>query len=193
MINSVWFFLICFGILISMINGEISQLSEIIFESSFKSVEIAFRLIGPMALWSGLMKIARESNLTELIAVKIKPFFRLLFPDIKNNNSAMGMILLNLSANIFGLGNAATPLGIKAMEELQKVNPVKSTATPAMCTLLALNTSSLTLIPATIISLRAANGSHNPALITITTIFATGISTITAILLDRTFRVFSRE
>ncbi|MFW5998572.1 MAG: nucleoside recognition domain-containing protein [Bacillota bacterium] len=193
MINFIWFFLICSGILVSMVNGEINQLTEVIFNSSFRSVEIAFKLIGPMALWSGLMKIASESNLTELIADKIKPIFKLLFPEIKENTSAMGTILLNLSANIFGLGNAATPLGIKAMEELQKLNSDKKTASPAMCTLLALNTSSLTIIPATIISLRAASGSNNPTLIIITTIFSTGISTITALLLDRTFRGFYRE
>mgnify|MGYP006299000277 CR=1 FL=1 len=192
MINIIWFFLIISGIIISMVNGEIDQITEMIFKSTSDSVNIAIKLLGPMALWSGLMKIAKKAELTELLARIIKPIFKKVFPDIKDNDSVMGAILLNISANILGLGNSATPLGIKAMEELQDLNLNKEIASRAMCTLLALNTSSLTIIPATIISLRAANNSINPAIIMVTTIFSTTISTITALLLDKTFSSFSR-
>jgi len=190
--NRIWFLLIFMGIIVSVINGQIEELANSIFQATTNTMEIAIKLAGPMALWTGLLKIAREAELTKLLAKIIKPVFKLVFPDI-DDEEALGAILLNLSANIMGLGNSATPLGIKAMKELQRLNKDNKKASKAMCTLLALNTSSLTIIPATVISLRVASGSVNPALITITTIFATSISTLIAIFMDKTFRIFSGE
>ncbi len=191
MINIIWLILIVIGTLTAMITGNMDKLSEAIFNGIEDTVNISIKLIGPIALWSGIMKIARDAKLTELLSKLIKPIFSKLFPEIPDNHPASGSILLNLSANILGLGNSATPLGIMAMKDLQELNNNGLTASPAMCTLLALNTSSLTLIPATIISLRAAHNSQAPSIIILTTIFATTVSTVTALLLDRTFRIFS--
>jgi spore maturation protein A len=191
MINYVWYFLIGSGIVTAMLTGGMNKVTEAIFQSAIMSIDLAIKLLGPMILWSGLMKIAEESNLTNLIARLIKPVFHRIFPQIPPGDPAAGTILMNLSANLLGIGNSATPLGIKAMQDLQRLNPDQNKASPAMCTLLAINTSSLTLIPATMISLRAATGSVAPGIIIISTIFATTISTITAIVLDKTARMFS--
>ncbi len=176
--------------MVAVFNGGMDKVADAIFKSLTESVDISIKLLGPIALWLGIMNIARESGLTKVMARIIKPLFKFVFPDVPPEHPAAGSILLNISANILGLGNSATPLGISAMKDLQQLNPDKSTASPAMCTLLALNTSSLTLIPATIISLRAAHSSINPAIIMVSTIFATSVSTLTALLLDKTFRIF---
>lgn len=191
MINTIWLILIISGTVAAMFTGNMDKLSDAIFNGLEDTVILTIKLIGPLALWSGILKIARDAKLMELLSRIIKPLFLRLFPEIPENHSACGSILLNISANILGLGNSATPLGIMAMKDLQDLNTRKTTASPAMCTLLALNTSSLTLIPTTIISLRAAHNSQNPSIIIITTIFATTISTITALLFDRTFRYFT--
>ena len=142
------------------------------------AVEIAIGLIGIMALWLGIMKIAEESGLIKIIAKIIKPITIRLFPDVPVDHPAMGSIVLNMAANMLGLGNAATPLGLKAMKELQELNEQKDTATDAMCTFLAINTSSVQIIlPATVVGLMGASSSE----IFITTIFATSMSTIAAI------------
>ncbi len=192
MINILWFLLIIIGFIVAAINGNMDQISPAIFQAVTDSVDLMIKLLGPMALWLGLMNIAKESNLTELIAKLLRPLIKLIFPDIPRNHPAVAAIILNLTANILGLGNSATPLGIKAMNELQKLNNDSDKASNAMCTLLALNTSSITIIPAMIISLRAANGSNYPAIIITSTIFATTISTITALILDKFFRIFYR-
>ncbi len=193
MINTIWLILILSGTITAILTGNMETLSDAIFNGLEDTVEISLKLIGPLVLWSGLMKIARDADLTKLISRLFKPIFSFLFPEIPGNHPAAGSIILNLSANLLGLGNSATPLGILAMKDLQKLNSNKKTASPAMCTLLALNTSSLTIIPTTIISLRAAHNSQNPSIILITTIFATTISTFTALLFDRVFRVFYRN
>ena len=140
-----------------------------------------------MAFWLGIMNIA-EKSLTELIGKLLRPMKYI--PDVPVDDPASGAIVMNL-INILGLGNSATPLGIKAMQELQRLNNYSCKASFAMCTLLAINTAGLTLIPATLISLRAASGSEEPAVILITTIFATLVSTISALLFDKFFRIFS--
>lgn len=193
MVNLLWLALIIVGITTAMINGKMDEVSQSIFAGAVDTVEILIKLIGPMALWLGLMNIARESGLTDLLAKIIKPLLNFIFPEIPDNHPASGSILLNLTANMLGLGNSATPLGIKAMQDLQDLNNKKNSASISMCTLLALNTSSVTLVPATIISLRAAAGSSKPALILITTFFATSASTVTALILDKIFRYFTGE
>jgi spore maturation protein A len=192
MINLLWLILIASGIVVGALTGRMDQVSEAIFQGATDSIQILLKLIGPMALWLGLMNIARESGLTEQIGRIIKPLLRFLFPDLPDGHPATGAIIMNLSANMLGLGNSATPLGIKAMQELQSLNSNNQRASFAMCTLLALNTSSITLIPATIISLRVATGSSKPTVILISTIAATSFSTLTAVILDRVFRIFSR-
>ncbi|HDH57267.1 MAG TPA: nucleoside recognition protein, partial [Bacteroidetes bacterium] len=137
--------------------------------------------IGIMAFWLGLMRLAEEAGLVRFLARVLKPILRPLFPDIPSGDPALGAIVANLAANILGLGNSATALGLKAMIELQRLNPRKKTASNAMCTFLAINTSSVTLIPATVIAIRASAGSANPAEVIGVIILATSVSTIVAV------------
>lgn len=191
MINIIWFICIVFGFIVAACSGNMDQISPAIFEAINDSIKLSISLIGPMAFWMGIMNIAEKSKMTELIGRLVRPVLKYIFPDIPEDDPASGAIVMNITANMLGLGNSATPLGIKAMKELQRLNNYSSKASYAMCTLLAINTSGLTLIPASIISLRAASGSEYPAIILFTTIFATLFSTITALLFDKFFRVLS--
>jgi spore maturation protein A len=188
MINHIWFALIIIGVITGMLTGNMGQISEAILQSAEEGTMILIKLIGPMSLWLGIMKLAEESNFIDLLSRIIKPVTRRLFPEIPTDHPALGAIMLNISANILGLGNSATPLGINAMQKLQKLNLKKKTATNAMCTFLVINTSSVTLVPATIISLRAAAGSNAPMEIVGTTLFATTCSTIAGLIADRILR-----
>jgi len=182
------------------LNKQISEnsfIAEIIFETvSFTkmkdittavisyagtAVTIALGLIGIMALWLGVMKVADEAGLIKIIARSLKPFTKRLFPEIPSDHPAMSSMIMNISANMLGLGNAATPFGLKAMEEMEKINPNKGTASNSMVTFLAINTAGLTLIPATAIAVRAASGSSNPAIIIGTTIFGALCATIAGV------------
>ncbi len=154
------------------------------------SVEIVLGLIGIMALWLGIMKIAEESGVINYIATATKPLMKFLFPEIPSNHPAVGAIIMNLSATFLGLGNAATPFGIKAMEELNKLNEKKDTATNAMCMFLVLNTASFALMPATAIALRAASGSAEPAIIIGTTMFGSFCATIAGVFFVKLFEKF---
>ena len=179
MLNYIWFGLIFISVVVGTITGRINQVTEAAINMSKTSVEIAFGLIGIMALWLGIMKIAEDSGLIQLIAKALKPIMIKLFPEIPSDHPAIGSIVLNMAANILGLGNAATPIGLKAMKELQELNKQKDTATDAMCTFLAINTSSVQIIlPASVVALMGATANQ----IFITTIFATGMSTIAAII-----------
>ena len=181
MLNYIWLFLMVVALIVGAINGRIEDVTKAAFDYANISVRIAIDLIGIMALWLGIMNIAQEAGLVKLLARAIKPVSRRLFPEIPPEHPAMGSMILNIAANWLGLSNAATPLGLKAMDELQKLNEVKDTATNAMATFLALNTASLTLIPATIIGVRLSLGSKSPAEIIGTTIFASGCAMIVAI------------
>tara|TARA_B100001142_G_scaffold62426_2_gene61622 strand:- start:138 stop:731 length:594 start_codon:yes stop_codon:yes gene_type:complete len=179
MLNYIWFGLIFISVVVGTITGRIDQVTEAAINMSKTSVEIAFGLIGIMALWLGIMKIAEDSGLIQLIAKALKPIMIKLFPEVPSDHPAIGSIVLNMAANILGLGNAATPIGLKAMKELQELNKQKDTATDAMCTFLAINTSSVQIIlPASVVALMGATANQ----IFITTIFATGMSTIAAII-----------
>ena len=193
MINILWFIFIISGLIIAAGNGSMEQISQAIFKAISDSVYLSISLLGPMAFWMGIMSIAEKSKLTELIGRLLRPILKYIFPDIPTEDPASGAIVMNLTANILGLGNSATPLGIKAMKELQRLNNYSNRASFAMCTLLAINTAGLTLIPSTLISLRAASGSKEPSIILITTIFATLVSTITALLFDKFFRIVSEN
>ncbi len=155
---------------------------EGILRSAQIAVELAIGLIGIMALWLGLMKIAERSGLVSALACSLKSVMTRLFPDVPPDHPAMGAMIMNIAANMLGLGNAATPLGLKAMEELNRLNPKTGTATDAMCTFLVINTSSVQLIPATVIAIRAASGSANPTEIIGPVILATTINTVVGIL-----------
>ena len=179
MLNYIWFGLIFISVVVGTITGRIDQVTDAAITMSKTSVEIAIGLIGIMALWLGTMKIAEDSGLIQIIAKSLRPITIRLFPDVPSDHPAIGSIVLNMAANMLGLGNAATPLGLKAMKELQELNKHKDTATDAMCTFLAINTSSVQIIlPATVVGLMGAAANQ----IFITTIIATGMSTVAAII-----------
>ena len=179
MLNYIWFGLIFISVVVGTITGRIDQVTDAAITMSKTSVEIAIGLIGIMALWLGTMKIAEDSGLIQIIAKSLRPITIRLFPDVPSDHPAIGSIVLNMAANMLGLGNAATPLGLKAMKELQELNKDKDTATDAMCTFLAINTSSVQIIlPATVVGLMGAAANQ----IFITTIIATGMSTVAAII-----------
>ena len=189
MLNYIWFGMMLIAVVVGTVTGNIDAVTEAAISMAKTAVEIAIGLIGIMALWLGTMKIAEESGLIRIIARALRPITIRLFPDVPEDHPAIGSIVLNMAANILGLGNAATPLGLKAMEELQELNPNKDTATNAMCTFLAINTSSVQLIlPATVVALMGAASNQ----IFITTILATGLSTIAAIISVRTLEKMSR-
>ena len=160
-------------------------LAAAVINSAESSVTLALGLIGVMALFLGLMKVAEAGGLLVIIARLVRPLMQRLFPDVPPDHPAMGAMILNMSANVLGLGNAATPFGIRAMQELDKLNPVKGTASNAMVLFLAINTSSVTLLPTGVIALRAAAGSSDPAGIVPTTLFATVCSTAIAIIVAK--------
>lgn len=187
MVNLVWLLLLISGIITAAFNGNIEVVTSAAFESARTAVNIAFELVGIMALWLGLMKIAEKAGIVRFISLLVRPITRFIFPSIPSEHPAMGAIVMNISANVLGLGNAATPFGLKAMQELQKLNTEKKEASEAMCTLLAVNTSCITLIPATILGVRVASGSAEPAAVVGTTIFATSCAMVAALSCDRIF------
>lgn len=172
---------------------KMKEVTNSVISYAGTAVTIALGLIGIMALWLGIMKIAEEAGLIKIIASSLKPITRRLFPEIPSDHPAMSSMIMNISANILGLGNAATPFGLKAMEEMEKVNPNKGTASNSMVTFLAINTAGLTLIPATAIAVRAASGSSNPAIIIGTTIFGAFCATIAGITAAKVFEKFYLE
>lgn len=192
MLNLIWLFLLLGGISVAALNGRIELVTEALFKGANEGVRMCLDLIGLMALWLGMLEIARQAGLVHLVARLVRPLTVLLFPEVPPRHPALGAIIMNISANILGLGNAATPFGLKAMEELQKLNPHPDTASDAMCTFLAANTSCLTLIPATMIGVRVAAGSHNPTEIVGPTIFATGFSMVFVLVVDFLWRNFLR-
>lgn len=191
MLNIIWMGMLAAGILVAAWSGNVEVVTSAALGAARQAVEVCFDLVGIMALWLGIMKIAEKGGLIQTIARLLKPLMQRLFPSIPSDHPAMGAIILNLSANMLGLGNAATPFGMKAMQEMQKLNQQKDEASTAMCTFLALNTSCITLIPATIIGVRVSFGSNNPTEIVGACIFATICATIVAISLDYWFRTRS--
>ncbi|MGA8181397.1 MAG: nucleoside recognition domain-containing protein [Desulfobacterales bacterium] len=175
------------------VQGSLSPmaiLSAAMIKSAGGSVELAIGLVGVMALFLGLMKVAEAGGMLTILARLIRPLMVRLFPDVPADHPAMGAMILNLSANMLGLGNAATPFGIRAMQELDKLNPQRGTATNAMALFLAINTSSVTLLPSGVIALRAAAGSSDPAAILPTTLFATIGSSIVAVIAAKVYQRF---
>ena len=181
MINYIWCGMIIIGIIVGTLTGNIEAVSTAAIEWAETAVELSLGLIGVMALWLGLMKIAEEAGIVRGMGLLMKPIMVKLFPEVPADHPAMGGIVANMAANFFGLGNAATPLGIKAMQELQDLNENKEEASNAMVMFLAINTSSVTLISSSTIAYRSAAGAANPADIIAPTIVATVVSTTVAI------------
>ncbi|MDY3060409.1 MAG: nucleoside recognition domain-containing protein [Fusobacterium sp.] len=181
MINYIWCGMIIIGIIVGTLTGNIEAVSTAAIEWAETAVELSLGLIGVMALWLGLMKIAEEAGIVRGMGLLMKPIMVRLFPEVPADHPAMGSIVANMAANFFGLGNAATPLGIKAMQELQDLNENKEEASNAMVMFLAINTSSVTLISSSTIAYRSAAGAANPADIIAPTIVATVVSTTVAI------------
>ena len=180
-INIIWLSLVVLATVTAAYTNRMDALTKASFESAKDAVVLAIGLIGPMALWLGIMKVAEAGGLMRIVARKVRPLMVRLFPDVPHDHPAMSAMIMNMAANALGLGNAATPMGIKAMQELEKLAPEKGTATNAMCLFLAINTSSVTLLPLGVITIRAAAGSVSPAAIFIPSLIATTCSTITAI------------
>lgn len=170
--------------------AKMKEVTNSALEYAGIAVNIAIGLIGIMALWLGVMKVAEEAGLIKIIANAMKPLTKFLFPDVPQDHPAMGAMIMNMAANMLGLGNAATPFGLKAMDELEKLNPNKGVATNAMCTFLAVNTAGLTLIPATAIAIRAAAGSSDPAIIIGTAIFGAFCATTVGITATKVLEKF---
>lgn len=193
MINYIWFFMILAGVITAASKGQINLVTEGVLKGSEQAVLVALGLVGIISFWSGVMKIAQDSGLMDMIARAMGPIARKLFPEVPSRHPAMGALLVAMSANILGLGNACTPLGLKAMGHLQELNGDKETASDAMCTFMAITSSSLTIIPTTIIALRLTHGSVSPTEIIGPVIFATTCSTLTAILVDTLLRRVSKR
>jgi spore maturation protein A len=181
MLNYIWFGLMMIALIVGAINGKLTEVTNAAVNSAATSVEIALGLIGIMAMWLGIMKIAEEGGLIKILARAIRPVARFLFPEIPDGHPAIGSMMMNVTANWLGLGNAATPLGLKAMEELQSLNKKNDTASNSMVTFLAINTASITFIPMTVIAVRTELGSANPFEIISTAIFASTCACIAAI------------
>ncbi len=192
MLNIIWVVLLVGGMIIGVLTGNTQAVTEAAMSNAETAVELAMGLIGMMALWLGIMKIAEEAGLVNLIGKALKPVMKFLFPEVPEEHPAMGSMVMNMAANILGLGNAATPLGIKAMQELQTLNEDKETASNSMCMFLAINTSSITLVASSVIAYRLAAGSKNPTEIIGPTIVATIASTVAAIIAIKVFEKISK-
>jgi spore maturation protein A len=212
MMNHVWIFLIVAGVIVALgasmidamkadtLEARLTALKEIgtavtasSFDMSKTAVTIAIEYIGLMALWLGIMKIAEEAGIVSFLARVVRPVMRRLFPRVPADHPAMGAMLMNIAANMLGLDNAATPLGLKAMKELQTLNKEPDTATDPMIMFLAINTSSVTLIPFTVIAFRSTAGSANPQAILAPALIATTLSTIGGITAAYLMSRFSRN
>lgn len=176
MLNKIWPFFIIISFLYAIYSGNIFNVNNSIFESTDKTVELCLTMFGTLCLWNGIMKIAIKTSLIEKLTKFLKPIITFIFPEIKNDKKITKEVSMNMVANILGLGNASTPLGLKAMDSMQKINKDKSKLSNSMAMFILINTASLQIIPTTVISIRNSLGSENPTKI----IFAVWIATIAA-------------
>jgi spore maturation protein A len=185
----VWVFLLVVSVVSAAISGRVGALTPAIAESAQQGVTLAIGLVGVMTLWLGLMRVAEDAGLVRALARLARPVMVRLFPEVPPEHPAMGAMVMNVSANLFGLGNAATPLGLEAMRQLDTLNPEKGTASNAQVLFCALNTASVQLVPASVIALRASAGAQNPGDILAPTLLATlcgaAVAVVTAKLLAR--------
>ena len=182
MINYIWFFLIFFGVLVGLLTGNGEIISKAIVNSSGNTVTFIIELTGIMCFWCGVMKVAENSGLTEKISKVLKPILKLIFKEAAKDEKTLGAIVMNLTANMMGLSNAATPFGIKAMEAMDELNKDKETASNDMALFLVLNATCIQLVPSTIISIRAACNSTNPGIIILPTLVSTATAAIVGVL-----------
>jgi len=185
MINIIWLILISVGILYGLFTNNIEVLNNTIVDSTKISLDMLIKIFPVLALWMGLTKIAEKSGLLNKLSLKLSPLLSKLFPEIPKGHESLGLMASNMISNIFGLGSAATPFGLKAMTSLQKLNRKKDTASRSMITFLVINTSGLTIIPTTIISLRMMYGSTNPTIIVFACILSTFFATLGGIIIDK--------
>lgn len=188
--NYIFYFLIVFSIIIGAMTGNLQNVVNSILTGAETSVKVAFSLIGIMAFWLGIMKIAEQSGIVEFISKLIKPITKILFSEIPQDSKALGDVAMSFSANALGLTNAATPIGIRAMEEFQKENKDKNTASNAMCMFLGMNTAGFQLIPATVIAVLIGIGYKNPTEIIAPTLLVTTIAFLSAIIMAKCFEKF---
>ncbi len=181
MLNFIWLGMMFLSVITGALQGRLDQVVKAVTDSATLGFELALGLAAIMSLWLGIMGIASESGLVNVIARWLQPLMRRLFPEVPVDHPAMGAMVLNIAANMLGLSNAATPFGLEAMKELERLNQHAEVATDAMCTFLAINTSSVQLIPITAIAYLAANGSLHPSSIILTSAIATTVSTIVAL------------
>lgn len=186
--NYIWYALIVISIVFGAINGKLGDVANAIFSGAELSVKIVLTLSGIMIFWLGIMKIAEKSGIAEFISRLLTPLARLIFPEVPKNSEIIGDVAMNFSANALGLANAATPMGIKAMEKMQELNIDKESASDPMCTMLAMNTAGFQLIPATVIAILAANGCENPTQIIVPTLIVTTCTFVTSIIIAKIFK-----
>ncbi len=182
MLNAIWLTMMCLAVVVGVIEGRLDKVVHAVTDSAKLGFDVALGLTAIMSLWLGIMGIAQTSGLVNRLARWFQPIMHRLFPDVPVDDPAMGAMILNISANMLGLANAATPFGLQAMKELQRLNAHAHVASNAMCTFLAINTSSVQLIPATAIAYLAANGSLNPSSVIFSSLVATSVSTAVAII-----------
>lgn len=192
LLNVIWLLMLVVGVAAAGAAGRIDLVTAAVTDATKQAVELAIGFIGAMSLWLGLMKVAEKAGLIQSLGRALRPLARWLFPSLDPDGAAVGMVLMNMSANLLGLGNAATPFGLKAMEELQKLNPNKGTASEAMCTFLAVNTSAITVVPVTLLALRSAIGSTDPTAVVAPCFLATVASAVVSVTADRFFRAAAR-
>ena len=185
MINIIWFVLITIGILYGIVTNNLEVINNTIVDSTKTSLDMLLKIFPVLALWMGLTKIAEKSGLLETLSIKLSPLLLKLFPEIPKGHESFGLMASNMVCNIFGLGSAATPFGLKAMHSLQSLNRKKDVASRAMITFLVINTSGLTIIPTTIISLRMMYDSANPTIIVFACILSTSFATLGGIIIDK--------
>lgn len=187
MLNILWPLFILISFIYGILKGNVEAINQSIFASATNAVELCITFFGTICLWNGIMKIAQETSFSKKLVALLKPLINFLFPESKNNEKAKEEISMNMIANFLGLGNAATPLGLKAMKTLQKENPKKDTISNSMAMFIVINTASLQLIPTTVIAIRSSLNSNNPTQIIFPTWGATIMAAIAAIIATKIF------
>ena len=182
MLNWIWAGMIVLGVVFSAFSGQLGELSSVVTDSAKEAVNLCITMVAVLAMWSGFMEVAKDAGILSALAAKMKGIINSLFPGVRGDDEVIGDISTNFIANIFGLGNAALPAGLKAMKGLQRLNPDKSVASRDMCTFLIINMSSLQLLPINLIAYRSQYGSVNPALIVAPAMLATFASSVFAVI-----------
>lgn len=182
MINYIWFVMIFLGLIVGIFTGNGEGISNAIIGSIDSTVSFIIGLVGLMCFWCGVMKVAEKSGFTEKLAKLMKPILKLIFKESAKDEKALGAIVMNITANMMGLGNAATPFGIKAMEEMDRLNNEKGRASNDMALFLVLNAACIQLVPSTVLSIRAAAGSTNPGVIILPAIISNGTAAIVGVI-----------